>query len=273
VGWMRRVLCLGSTCAGLLLVGCSGLPQASISVPLPGAPTNLKLGPRTPFEITLTWRAPAVGIVTGYAVYRNDALVGHAHADTLKFVDLNLVPTSKYVYTVKTNTGSLESSASSPLVGRTTPAPLSDARLDGEYRVIYTVTSSGLFNQHPGQALRYFWSFESRCSSGSCGGKWRVSFSHSSPANGRFQSIPGGFLGTMTNQSFSFCGPKETPGNASHKDSATMRVRTIKAGLRDGEWEVLAFSGTLRVYDAANGFCSATTFQAQLDAQRMNKSG
>jgi len=217
--------------------------------------------------------------VTSYVLNRDGAPVGAFVPEAtpaggvFSLRDKGLLPTKSYEYSVTAEAGDLKSDPSDPVTGRTPPAPLSTARLDGTYRVTETVTASALFNQHPGQALTYTWIFNSACSTGTCGGKWMVQFSKSSPAHGHFNLIPGGFLGAMNGQSLTFCGSTQTATNASHQDSGTMRIHTVRAALKGRQWVVVNFTGTFREYSPAFAGCSSSTFQAQLDARRSSTPG
>ena len=123
----------------------------------------------TATSITLEW---SPGISSGvsaqeYVIYQRDLRIGETDGTT-RFRDENLDPASAYRYSVVAQSGSMESGHSEVIRLKTRTPPLSAARLEGDWRVLYTVTDSNLSNSHPGKPLKFFWELDPRCEAGPC---------------------------------------------------------------------------------------------------------
>ncbi|MDP9201123.1 MAG: hypothetical protein M3P26_04220 [Gemmatimonadota bacterium] len=160
--------------------------------------------------------------------------------------------------------GGRHSGASQTIQVKTQSPPLEEAHLSGTYHVTYTVTSSSLSNTHPGQISHYTWSLKASCRQGACGGKWIEKFRDGAHAVGHYHPTAGGsYLAEMKNQSLGFCGSVNDM-----KDSSSLRIRLTKAGMKDGKWTALVFTGTLREYFPGENGCASSYFQAQIDGKR-----
>lgn len=90
----------------------------------PASPGNLTKAASAVDTIGLTWSASTDNTgVTGYLVYRDEALIGRTNGTTLQFEDQGLRPGYTYSYTVKAEDAALNLSSASNVVTATTESP------------------------------------------------------------------------------------------------------------------------------------------------------
>jgi hypothetical protein len=249
--------------AALLLIGlvtaCTS-SSASSSTVTAAAPANLEAKTQAD-HVTLSWDAPTSGAPDHYIVFRDDQQLGTVTGSATTFTDSDVAPATRYSYKVRAVVDDAHTADSDDASVRTPTPPVSAARLTGLLPVRYTVTSSTLSNTHPGSLSRYFWKLTPGCHEGRCGGKWHVGFKSGGGADGTFSPAAGGiYLGQMKNQGLGTCGSLDD-----HLDSSSFRIRVLKAGVRNNQWVVLAFSGTIRQYYPAENGCISSSYQATVD--------
>jgi len=153
-------------------------------------------------------------------------------------------------------------SASETLIVETLAPPLSEAVLDGGYRVTYSVLSSNLGNVQAGDRRHFTWEFDAECTVGPCGGSWTIQVEYG-PAVGSFAPDGTGSLaGSMAGVSLGEC-----QGIVGVDDFAITNVLVTEARIVDGVWTATVFEGTYREdFPAGNG-CSAGFLEASVLAR------
>lgn len=156
--------------------------------------------------------------------------------------------------------GSLESSHSDAIRVETETPSLSAARLEGRWRVLYTVTDSNLSNFQPGKPLKFFWELDPRCEDGACSADLFIPLARNPGANGSLIRDGAEYDGGIRKASLGFCGDEDNPPN----DSAVISVRLTRARGSQGEWVATRFRGKFREYFPPRLGCSAGFLEANI---------
>ncbi len=226
----------------------------------PDAPQDVQAADATETGATLSW-APVAEGVESVLVSRDGEVIATLTPDVVSFVDEEAPPASTVRYRVIAVQGGVES-PSEPVTVTTLDPPLTEARVDGTYRVTHSILASNLTNQQTGDTLRLTWVFAADCADGACGGAWTIEVS-SGPAVGTFKIEGEGFSGRMSGVSLSVC--NGVPGRG---DRATMDLAVAEARTIDGEWTATELAGTFSENFPAGGGCSRGFLQSVFTARR-----
>jgi hypothetical protein len=229
----------------VILARSGGGGQSTATRPLP--PTDPKVQ-ATSFSVTLTWRQPRGATdAVGWRVFRNHLLL--ATVDRTTYVDRAVHPGQHYTYEIAAVGGS--HSVSRPVaVAATTPEPpLSEARVEGRYRVHYQVLSSrGYSAGYTGATFDQTYVFTPRCPSGPCDLDWQDQQQKKVAPSVFIRD--GALYTTRTSGDFSV-----TCHGMPVTSSLSYSLRVTRASLRGGRWVATELVGTMEESEPATGTC------------------
>lgn len=219
----------------------------------PARPVKLQATKNTIHSIVLTWEPGKPSRTPDeFAIFRFSIEVGTTDGSTYTFKDSGLTPATRYQYSVVARAGSKESRPSKVLRVKTPIPPLSFARLDGEWRVRYTVTDSNLSNAQPGKPVHFTWSLDAKCDTGPCSTSIQITLSSGPDVHGKLQRDGSEYDGSILHASLGLCNDQPNPPN----DSAVISLHLTRARLIEGEWHAIRFKGTFREHFPAHSGCS-----------------
>jgi predicted nucleic acid-binding Zn ribbon protein len=246
--------------AGLYIAAAP--PKPVRPPPTPTVPSDLRAIERTTDSITLKW-TPRRASGETFVIYRGRSEIGTAAEGTSTFRDEGLRPASAYTYRVAARIGARESDPSSPIEVETATPPLAEARLEGEWKVLYDVTGSNLSNAQPGTPLSFDWMIASTCESGPCSARFHIPLEQGA-LTGRLRRDGADYDGTIENASLGSCGARPNPAN----DSAVISLTVTRATLRKGEWVAIRFEGSFQEHFPPRPGCSEGFLEADLKGIR-----
>jgi predicted nucleic acid-binding Zn ribbon protein len=228
----------------------------------PTVPSDLRAIERTTDSITLKW-TPRRATGETFVIYRGGSEIGTAAEGTSTFRDEGLRPASAYTYRVAARIGARESDASSPIDVETATPPLAEARLEGDWKVLFDVTGSNLSNAEPGIRLSFDWMIDPACESGACSALFRIPLEQGA-VDGRLRRDGARYDGTIENASLGNCGDRPNPPN----DSAMISLTVRRARLLNDEWSAIRFEGSFREHFPPRPGCSEGFLEANLKGIR-----
>jgi hypothetical protein len=225
-------------------------------------PSDLRAIERTTDSITLKW-TPGRESGETFVIYRGDSEIGTAAEGTSTFRDEGLRPASAYTYSVAARIGARESDPSTSIDVETATPPLTEARLEGDWKVLYDVTGSNLSNAQPGIRLSFDWMIDPACESGACSALFRIPLEQGA-VDGRLARHGARYDGTIENASLGNCGARPDPPN----DSAVISLKVTRATLRNGGWTAVRFEGSFQEHFPPRLGCSQGFLEADLKGIR-----
>jgi hypothetical protein len=211
--------------------GSSGSPSASAVAP----PVDVAAHPG-PFRVVLTWSAGPGAPADRIVVSRNGTVTSNLDGDATRWVDGDVVPETRYAYTVAA-VGPDGTSAPVRITTLTTSAPLATAPLDGVFNVhIHATTHYGFADFGSGNGT-LGWRFTPRCAHGPCATELvdlhRTDFRMTLARSGA------SYHGSATLHAQVRCGSAPVSSNI------TITVRVTEAGVVHGHWVATRVEGTM----------------------------
>lgn len=202
------------------------------------------------FSVTVTWTDAGDGApAEGYEIYRNDSLLESVEPDTTSYTDETVLPGRRYTYRVEARGDDAESATASVEV-RTEIPPMSEARVVGDFNVVFRVVSQSGFTSYP-ETFTKGWAFRPRCRSGPCPVVWRDLGEESLRTTLRRSGAT--YSGSDTGNFNARCG--DSPVTS----SLAIEFKVTKAKAEAGEWVARRLVGTLEESEAAQLGCVASS--------------
>jgi hypothetical protein len=204
-----------------------------------GTPTGLGATSVGYDSATLTWRSS--GPTSQFVIVRDGQEVGRISGGQTEFTDIGLQPDTDYRFTVAAERDGERTPASPEVAVRTLPLPpLSQAALDGTYRVRFRYTSVEGFPMDVGDRATARWTF-----SPTAGGSASLRGTLPSGADFHMQLRGQGqtYRGNVRAQ-VSSCGLD--PFTATPvRDTLTLTVRLVRGSLQGGAWTADRWVGSI----------------------------
>lgn len=208
-------------------------------------------------RVVLKWKWPSSTLEPSvFHIERDGVEIGQTPGSSRRYVDSTTSFGTRYRYRVVAEIPGAEVSSRS-LAAKTPVPPIERARLQGEYKVTYTVLSSNLGNAHPGDPVgAYTWRFAPNCADRACGGKWTILLKQGR-AVGTFSFKASKYVGKMSGVSLGSCN-----GVDDTNDNATLDLEIARARVVDGVWAAVVFEGSYRQYFPSGNGCIAGFLRA-----------
>ena len=202
------------------------------------------------FSVTVTWTDSGDGApVEEYEIYRNDSLLDSVEATTTTYTDEAVLPGRRYTYRVLAQ-GETVTSAPASVEVRTEVPPMSEARVVGDFNVVFRVVSQSGFTSYP-ETFTRGWTFRPRCRSGPCPVVWRDLGEESLRTT--LERSGATYTGSDTGNFNARCG--DSPVTS----SLAIEFKVTKAKAEAGEWVARRLVGTLEESEAAQLGCVASS--------------
>jgi hypothetical protein len=227
-------------------------PSASSPVPL-AAPEGL-VADAAAFRVVLTWTPGEGTPAAGYLVSRDGKVAATLDPAKTRWVDDDVLPESRYAYTVAA-VGLDGSSAPSHVTARTQTAPLAVASLKGVFNVHIHATSHYGFSDFGSGNGNLGWRFIPTCSEGPCD----TELADLHQKNFRLTLAKKG----ITYRGDATLDAQVTCGRATVSSSFTISVHVSDADVLGGHWVATKIEGTMRQFESAQLGCvaSGATFE------------
>ena len=225
-------------------------------------PTGLVAGPTTANSISFRWSSPLRGpLPDKYLILGEGAVAGSVAGTVTSYRQAGLTPASAYQYHLVAVRGGKRSPPSAPLAVRTLTPPISQARLQGSWkiRLKYVRPKRG------GRNGTLAGEFIPACAAGACDVVLHVK-------QGRYSftmklARAGASYKGQTVVNFYRCGP----AGSSIPDPTTLKIRlNVTGAVGQGQaWVANSLTGTMvgtyHYVSAASFYCSASTYTASLN--------
>ena len=224
-------------------------------------PAGLVAGPSTANSIAFHWSPPRTGpLPDKYLILSSGTVVGLVLGTVTSYRQAGLTPATPYQYRVVAVRGGKRSPQSAPLTVSTLTPPISQARLQGSWKVWAVNTGPA-----PGGQNGFLdWQFSPTCAVGACDVILRQQdggFSHKM----KLTRAGAAYTGQAV-INYSPCGP----GASSIPDPLTLEIR-IRVTAAAGKGQVWAatfltgiMAGTYHTVSSASFYCPGSTFKASL---------
>jgi hypothetical protein len=230
-----------------------GSPSAS-PAPVPIAAPDGLVADAAAFRVVLTWTAGEGTPAVRYLVSRDGKVAATVDPGATRWVDDDVLPESRYAYTVAA-VGSDGSSAPSHVTARTQTAPLAAASLKGVFNVHIHATSHYGFSDFGSGNGNLGWRFIPTCSEGPC--DTELADLHQKSFRLTLAKKGTSYHGDATLDAQVKC------GGAPVSSSFTISVRVSDADVLGGHWVATKIEGTMRQFESAQLGCvaSGATFE------------
>jgi hypothetical protein len=235
----------------------NGSSDASLSVspaPVPLAAPDGLAADAGAFQVVLTWTADEGTPAVRYLVSRDGKVAASLDPGQTRWVDDEVLPESRYAYTVAA-VGPDGTSATGRVSARTTTAPLATAPLKGVFNVHIHATSHYGFSNFGSGNGNLGWRFTPTCPQGPCDTK--LADLHQKE-----------FRLTLARKGVSYHGDATLAaqvqcGSATVSSSFTITVHVTDADVFGRHWVVSKIEGTMRQFESAQLGCvaSGATFE------------
>jgi hypothetical protein len=233
----------------------SGDASPSVSpTPVPVAAPEGLVADASAFRVILSWTAGEGTPAVRYLVSRDGKVAATLDPDATRWVDDDVLPESRYAYTVA-SVGPDGSSAPSDVTARTQTAPLATAALKGVFNVHIHATSHYGFSDFGSGNGNLGWRLVPTCSQGPC--DTDLADLHQKD-----------FRLTLARRGISYEGDvtlrgKVRCGGTAVTSSFTVAVHPTDADVLRGQWVATKIEGTMRQFESAQLGCvaSGATFE------------
>jgi hypothetical protein len=228
-------------------------PSASSAPVLLTAPDGLAADAAA-FRVVLTWTAGEGSPAVRYLVSRDGKVAATLDPGETKWVDDDVLPESRYAYTVAA-VGPDGTSAPSEVTARTQTAPLATAPLKGVFDVHIHATSHYGFSDFGSGNGNLGWRFVPTCSQGPC--DTELGDLHQKDFRLTLARKGISYHGDVTLDAQVRC------GSATVSSSFTISLHVTEAGVSRGRWVANKMEGTMRQFESAQLGCvaSGATFE------------
>jgi hypothetical protein len=213
----------------------SPTPSNGTSVGAVAAPEAVAAHPG-PFHVVLTWAAGAGVPAERYLVSRNGTVTSNLSGDITRWVDDDVVPRTRYAYSVAAVAPDGTSEATR-ITTQTTSAPPGTAPLDGVFDVhVHATSHYGFANFGSGNGT-LGWRLTPMCAHGPCDS--RLADLHAK-----------GFRMTLARSGASYHGSATVSGqvrcgSATVTSNVTITMHVTDGGVVDGAWVATRIEGTM----------------------------
>jgi hypothetical protein len=233
----------------------SGDASPSVSpTPVPVAAPDGLVANASAFRVTLSWTAGEGTPGVRYLVSRDGKVAARLDPDATRWVDDDVLPESRYAYTVAA-VGPDGSSAPSDVSARTQTAPPATAALKGVFDVHIHATSHYGFSDFGSGNGNLGWRLIPTCSQGPC--DTDLADLHQKD-----------FRLTLARHGVSYEGDVTLRGKVRCRGTAvtssfTVAMHPTDAGVFRGQWVATKIEGTMRQFESAQLGCvaSGATFE------------
>ncbi len=229
--------------------GSSDASPSASPAPVPLASPDGLVADAAAFRVVLTWTAGEGTPAVRYQVSRDGKVAATLDPAETRWVDDDVLPESRYIYTVAA-VGADGSSAPSHVTARTQTAPRATASLKGVFNVHIHATSHYGFSDFGSGNANLGWRFTPTCAQGPCDTKL---------ADLHLKN----FRLTLAKEGTSYEGDatlnaRVTCGKATVSSSFTISVRVSDADVLRGDWVATKIEGTMRQFESPQLGCVAS---------------
>jgi hypothetical protein len=227
-----------ATIGTVVALANSGGDEASASSSTTGgvAPIDAVTAHETSSRVTLAWTVGTGPAAVRYVVSRNGSVAATLQADATQWVDHDVLPESRYRYTVRA-TGPDGTTSTNHVTARTKSAPLGTAPLTGVFNVHLHARSHFGFSSFGAESGDVGWRFTPTCAHGPCDTK--LADLHQNDFRLTLDRKGISYHGTMTVHGLVRCGG--TPVAS----SIAVTVRVTDAGVFHKAWVATRIEGTM----------------------------
>jgi hypothetical protein len=227
-----------ATIGTVVALANSGGDDASASSSATGgvAPIDAVTAHETSSRVALAWTVGTGPAAVRYVVSRNGSVAATLQADATQWVDHDVLPESRYRYTVRA-TGPDGTTSTNHVTARTKSAPLRTAPLTGVFNVHLHATSHFGFSSFGAESGDVGWRFTPTCAHGPCDTK--LADLHQKDFRLTLDRKGTSYHGTVTVHGLVRCGG--TPVAS----SIAVTVRVTDAGVFHKAWVATRIEGTM----------------------------
>jgi hypothetical protein len=227
-----------ATIGTVVALANSGGDEASASSSTTGgvAPIDAVTAHETSSRVTLAWTVGTGPAAVRYVVSRNGSVAATLQADATQWVDHDVLPESRYRYTVRA-TGPDGTTSTNHVTARTKSAPLGTAPLTGVFNVHLHATSHFGFSSFGAESGDVGWRFTPTCAHGPCDTK--LADLHQKDFRLTLDRNGTSYHGTVTIHDLVHCGGTPVASNI------TVTVRVTDAAVFHQAWVATRIEGTM----------------------------